>query len=435
LNRKSTTSSPRWNTWRALLGGAARLGPLTRFTVFVAITFLVAFGAYAALASSSAPHMGLLAAVLAGSAAVSLLVGHAAHRLSLLRRSPRILWTLLAGYALVGVLTLLGVLAAALLMFINTADVRLVAVLMIFGVGLAVSFGYLLSTGLSRDARRLVEATDLVASGRFDVRVETKGQDEMADLAQAFNEMAKALAEAAGRQCALERMRLDLVAWAGHDLRTPLTSVRVIIEALADGVVSDPQTVQRYLQTAKRDIQVIGLLIDDLSLLAQVDAGGLQLTEDMDSLGRLVSELADSFSPQTQQKNVLLVKDVDPGMSEYVFDTLQMRRALSNLLDNAVRHAPEGGTVQVGARSTPEAAVVEVWNDGPPVDPEDLPRLFDRFYRGDKSRSRSTGKAGLGLAIAKAIVEAHGGTITAESGPDMGTRFRVTLPPAPRHTN
>ena len=107
-----------------------------------------------------------------------------------------------------------------------------------------------------------------------------------------------------------------------------------------------------------------------------------------------------------------------------------MRRALTNLLDNAVRHAPEGGTVRVGARSAGDGAVIEVWNDGPPIDPEDLPHLFERFYRSDKSRSRSTGRAGLGLAIAKAIVEAHGGTITVESEPDRGTRFVLTLPPA-----
>jgi signal transduction histidine kinase len=407
------------------------MGPLSRFTVCVAVTFIVAVGAYAALASPSLPDLGVVALLFFASAVLSLVVGQLAHRLSWLKRSPRILWTLVAGYALVGFVTLLGVIVSALMMFINTEDVRLVAVLLLFGVGIAISFGYLLAMGLSGDARRLVAAADQVAKGRFDIRMEPQGRDEMADLARAFNEMAEALAEAADRQRAVERMRLDLVAWAGHDLRTPLTSVTVIVEALADGLVTDPQTVERYLQTARRDLQVLSLLIDDLSLLAQIDAGGLHLTKSIDSLGRLLSELADSFSLQTRQKNVRLTKEIGQELEPSPFDTLQIRRALTNLLDNAVRHAPEGGIVRVGARSAGDGAVIEVWNNGPPIDPEDLPYVFERFYRGDKSRSRATGRAGLGLAIAKAIVEAHGGTITVESEPERGTSFVLKLPYEP----
>jgi signal transduction histidine kinase len=405
---------------------------LSRFTVCVGVTFLVALGAYAALATPSLPDLSIVALLFFASALLSLLVGQLGYRLSWLKRSPRILWTLVAGYALVGVITFLGVLVSALLMFINAEDVRLVAVLLLFGVGVAISFGYLLAMGLSEDARRLVAATDQVAKGRFDTRMEPRGRDEIAGLAQAFNEMTEALADAADRQRAVERMRLDLVAWAGHDLRTPLTSVTVIVEALADGLVSDPQTVERYLQTAKRDLRVLSLLIDDLSLLAQIDAGGLYLERSLDSPSRMLSELADSFSLQTRQKNVRLVKEIGKELEPSSFDTLQIRRALTNLLDNAVRHAPEGGTVRVGARSAADGAVIEIWNDGPPIDPEDLPLVFERFYRGDKSRSRTTGRAGLGLAIAKAIVEAHGGTITVESRPDRGTSFVVTLPQGPR---
>lgn len=401
---------------------------MSRFSVCVGVTFLIALGAYAALATSSTPGVDLVALILLASAALSFVVGLLAYRLSWLRRSPRILWTILAGYAFVGVITLLGVLVTALMMFISTDDVRLVAALMLFGVGIAVSFGYLLSTGLSREARRLVTATDQVAQGRFETRIEPRGRDEMAGLARAFNDMTEALADAAEKQRAVERMRLDLVAWAGHDLRTPLTSVTVIVEALADGLVTDPETAERYLQTAKRDLRILSLLIDDLSLLAQIDAGGLHLTRHVGSLGDLLSEVADSFSLQAQQKSVHMLKKIDEPLEPSSFDTLQIRRALTNLLDNAMRHAPEKGTVQVKAASTAEGNVIQVWNDGPSIDPRDLPHLFDRFYRSDKSRGRTTGRAGLGLAIAKAIVEAHEGTITVLSEPDLGTRFTVTLP-------
>lgn len=392
------------------------------------ITFLVALGVYAALASSSMPGVGLVALILLASAALSLAVGLLAYRLYWLRRPPRVLWTILAGYVFVGVITLLGVLATALMMFISADDVRFVAVLLLFGVGIAVSFGYLLSVGLSREATRLVSAADQVALGRFDVRVEPRGRDEMAELALAFNEMTQALADAADRQRAVEKMRLDLVAWAGHDLRTPLTSVTVIVEALADGVVTDPHTAERYLETARRDLQVLSLLIDDLSLLAQIDAGGLHLAQGTGFLSSLVTEVADSFALPARQKNVHLAKEIDRETEPSSFDPLQMRRALTNLLDNAVRHTPEGGTIRVGARFTADGAVLEIWNDGPPIDQDDLPHLFERFYRSDKSRGRATGKAGLGLAIAKAIIEAHGGTITVQSDQEQGTSFILTLP-------
>ncbi len=312
-------------------------------------------------------------------------------------------------------------------MFIKTEDVRLVAVLLLFGVGITLSLGYLLAMGMSGEASRLVAATDRVAQGQFDVRLEPRGRDEMAALARAFNEMTKALADATDTQLAAERTRLDLVAWAGHDLRTPLASVTVIVEALADGLVTDPATAERYLQTAKRDLRVLSLLIDDLSLLAQIDAGGLQLARRVDSLDRLLSEVAESFSLQAQQKDVHLMKETEEGLELTSFDPLQLRRALTNLLDNAVRHAQEGGTVRVEARSIADGALVEVWNDGPPIHPEDLPHVFDRFYRSDKSRSRTTRGAGLGLAIAKAIIEAHGGMLTVESQLERGTRFILTL--------
>ncbi|HLA80942.1 MAG TPA: HAMP domain-containing sensor histidine kinase [Thermoleophilia bacterium] len=394
--------------------------------MLVGLSFLVALGVYAGLSLPSLRDLGIVALVLLGCAVLSLVAGHLAYVLPWLKRSPRIFWTLFAGHVLVGVLILLGVLTSALLMFIDSEDVRLVAAFLLFGVGIAVSLGYLLAMGMSEEAKRLVEATDRVAEGQFDVRIQPRGNDEMASLARAFNAMTEALADSAAAQSAAERTRLDLVAWAGHDLRTPLTSVMVMVEALADGVVSDPETADRYLQTAKRDLRVLGLLIDDLSLLAQSDAGGLQLAGRVGSLEGLLSELAESFSPQARRKGVRVITDAQ-GVMPLCFDDLHVRRALTNIIENAVRHVREGGTVRVEARSQTGGARIQVWNDGPAIDPSDLPYIFDRFYRSDKSRSRTTGGAGLGLAIAKAIMEAHGGSVAVESEPDRGTRFILTL--------
>lgn len=409
---------------------AGTSGPLPRFYLLVGIAFLVALALYGALALPPWHDLGVVALVLLGCAFLSLLVGHLTYSLSWLKRSPRIFWTLFTGYALVGLLVFLGVLTSALLMFIDSEDVRLVAVFSLFGLGISISLGYLLAMGLSEQAKRLVEATDRVAEGQFDVYIEPRGRDEMATLTRAFNNMTKALDESAAGRLAAERARLDLVAWAGHDLRTPLASVTVLVEALADGVVTDPEAAERYLQTAKRDLRVLGLLIDDLSLLAQSDAGGLRLDADVDSLEVLLFELAESFSLQARQKDVRLLAEIE-GLRPLHCDGLLLRRALTNILENALRHVREGGTVRIQARPHDGGARIEIWNDGPAIDPDDLPHIFDRFYRSDVSRSRMTGGAGLGLAIAKAIVEAHGGGITVESEPEQGTRFIVTLAECP----
>jgi two-component system, OmpR family, sensor histidine kinase SaeS len=425
---RSTTQSPPGDMQPGSEDRSWFGSPFSRFVLFVVVSFAVAVGVYAGLAAPSSRDLGLLTLVLFVSALLSILVGYLVHRLSWFRRSPGILWTLLGGYVLVGVLTLLGVLAAALLMFINLEDVRLVAVLLVFGAGMAISLGYLLALGMSSETNRLVAATDRVAEGRFDVRIEPRGRDEIAALARAFNDMTQALAEAADKQHALEQMRLDLVAWAGHDLRTPLASVMVIVEALADGVVTDPQTVERYLETAKRDLRVLSLLIDDLSFLARIDAGGLDLDRQAGSLGDLLDEVGESFALRAEQNRLRLVVETEEGLQVSTFDALQIRRALTNLVDNAVRHAGAGGEVRVQARSRDRGVLVEVWNDGPSIDPKDLPHVFDRFYRSDESRTRATGGAGLGLSIAKAIVEAHGGTISVKSEPGQGTTFAVSLP-------
>jgi signal transduction histidine kinase len=429
LNR-SRTAEQSGHQERVGSGRTRFASPFARFVLFVVVSFVVAVGVYAGLAMPSSRDLGLLALVLFVSALLSIAVGYLIHRLSWFRRSPGILWTLLGGYVLVGMLTLLGVVASALLMFINAEDVRLVAVLLVFGAGMAISLGYLLALGMSSEANRLVAATDQVAEGKFDVRVEPRGHDEIAALARAFNDMTEALADAADKQQALEQMRRDLVAWAGHDLRTPLASVTVIVEALADGVVTDPQTVERYLETAKRDLQVLSLLIEDLSFLAQIDAGGLDLNKEIHSLNQLLSEIAESLALRAEHKGVSLVVEADQNLKPFLFDVLLIRRAVTNLLDNAVRHAAAAGKVSVAARSSGQMAVLEVWNDGASIDPKDLPHVFDRFYRSDESRTRSTGGAGLGLPIAKAIAEAHGGTITVESGAERGTLFALSLPVA-----
>jgi signal transduction histidine kinase len=218
------------------------------------------------------------------------------------------------------------------------------------------------------------------------------------------------------------------VAWIGHDLRTPLAAIRVIVEALADGVVEDPATVERYLRTAQHQIGSLSSLLDDLFDIAQIDAGGLRLDRQPNSMCDLISDTIEAFTALAEHRGVTLEGSATPDVDPVLMDVQQVGRVLSNLLDNALRHTPEGGTVQMTASTMPDNVQVEISDTGEGISEEDLPHVFERFYRGEKSRSRATGGAGLGLAIAAGIVEAHGGQIGVESTVGRGTRIWFTLP-------
>ena len=253
----------------------------------------------------------------------------------------------------------------------------------------------------------------------------------MAHLGNSFNEMAAQLQAVEAKQKTLDTLRRDLIAWVSHDLRTPLTSIRAILEALADGIVDDPATIQRYLRTAQQDIRQLSLLIDDLFEMAQVDAGGLQLQPAWTALTDLVSDTIESFSELAKRQGVQLNGSIAPGTDPVYLDAQRISRVLANLVSNALRHTPSGGAVRIRAAREGARVLVEVEDSGEGIKPDDLPHVFERFYRGEKSRNRATGGAGLGLAIARGVIEAHGGQIAVESTPGQGTRFHFHLPLRP----
>ena len=239
--------------------------------------------------------------------------------------------------------------------------------------------------------------------------------------------MAEQLQENTKKQKELDFLRRDLIAWIGHDLQTPLASIRAIIEALADEMVDDPETIQRYLITAKKDVRSLSLLIDDLFQMAQLDAGGLTIHKEMNSISDLVSDTVESFSELAQKQGVQLAGKVAPGFDHFYLDAPRISRVFNNLVTNALRHTPSGGVIDIQVIPQADHAIIEVSNSGEMIPSEDIPFLFERFYRGEKSRSRATGGSGLGLAISKGFVEAHGGTIGVESQPGR-TCFFFTLP-------
>jgi signal transduction histidine kinase len=239
--------------------------------------------------------------------------------------------------------------------------------------------------------------------------------------------MAERLQEADEQQRELEHLRRDLVAWASHDLQTPLTAIRVQIEAVADGVVDDPATIQRYLRTTQRQVNELSLLIDDLFQMAQIDAGGFVIHASACSLSDIISDTLESFTALASEQGIRITGIVEPGIDPVVLDAPRIGRVFSNLVGNSIRHTPAGGSVTICVGREGDAVVITVTDTGEGISAEDLPHVFERFYRGEKSRNRGTGGSGLGLAIAQGIVRAHGGEITVESQPGLGTSFRVSL--------
>ncbi len=399
-----------------------------RFTLGVLLIVAVSLAIFKMMMAPPLAELGLMALFLGLTALASALAGYGAYRLGWLTRSSSMRWTLLGGYALSSLLTFFNVWFSAQMMFASQHDLLLAIVLLIFASGMAMALGYFLSNTITDRIHLLQEAAERLAEGELTTRVPVNGKDEVAALAVAFNQMAARLEAADQKQRELERLRADLIAWVGHDLQTPLASIRAILEALADGMVDEPQTVSRYLNTAQRDVRSLSALIDDLFQMAQLDAGGLQLDRADASLADLISDTLESFSELASRQEVKLEGNADPNVDSVFMDTQRIGRVLNNLVGNALRHTPAGGQVTVTARRTASGVEVNVRDSGEGIRPADIPHIFERFYRGEKSRSRLTGGAGLGLAIARGIVEAHGGTMQVESEVARGTTFSFTLP-------
>lgn len=398
------------------------------FSVAIAITLAAAVATLYLLMQPSAEEMLSIALLLTVTAAVSLVAGYAAHRLGWVARSPRLSLTLLAGYGLASVLTFVNVWVTARLMFVSQHDLIMATVLLVFAGGIAMSLGYYLSTSITDGLRKITQSASQIARGQFGTRVPIAGRDELADLGRSFNEMASQLEDAAQRHRELDTMRRDLIAWVGHDLRTPLASIRAMAEALADGVVHEPEKVERYLSTMEKDIRTLSALIDDLFEMAQVDAGGLELELASVSVEELIAGTVARFAGRANSEGVTVRGSNLDEVGEAVLDRQKMGRVMDNLVDNALRHTPRGGRVEISARRKEDRLELNITDTGSGIPEHDLAYIFDRFYRTEKSRSRATGGSGLGLAIAKGIVEAHGGQIKAESARGQGTAITVLLP-------
>lgn len=399
-----------------------------RFIAGILLIFIASLAIFNMMMAPPLYELGLMALFLGITAFVSALAGYFAYRFGWMFFSPTLRWSLLGGYALSSLLTFFNVWFSAQMMFASEHDLLLAIVLLVFASGMAMVLGYFLSSTITERVHLLKNAAEKLAEGDLKTRVPVHGRDEVAMLARTFNQMAEQLEAVDSKQRELEQLRADLIAWVGHDLQTPLASIRAILEALEDDVVDDPKTIKRYLNTAQRDVRSLSALIDDLFQLAQLNAGGIPLDRAKSSLADLISDTLESFSELAARQQVKLEGSVDANIDPVTMDTQRIGRVLNNLIGNAIRHTPSEGEVRVHAQRKGLGVEVTVSDTGEGIRKEDLPHIFESFYRGEKSRSRTTGGAGLGLAISQGIVQAHGGELKVESEAGQGSRFTFNLP-------
>jgi len=329
------------------------------------------------------------------------------------------------GVTVLLVLITIGI--VAYLMFLNTHDAWLLLGMLVFAAGLSVIATLYLSRPAIRNIYRVIMAVREIGEGDLEVRVPAEASDEIGELARAFNTMAGRIKESLEREQALMTNRRELVESVSHDLRTPLSSLRVVIESLNDGVVTDESDVKRYLQTAQSEIMYLGQLVDDLFELSRIDAGLIRLHTEPVYLDELVAETVEAMTPQAARQGLVLGGEVVEGMAPVPADAVRLQRVLHNLVQNALMHTPAGGTVTIMARDRDGGVEVTVTDTGEGIAEEDLAGIFERNRR-PTGEDRRAGGSGLGLSIARGIVEAHGGNIRASSRPDDGSAFTFTLP-------
>jgi signal transduction histidine kinase len=380
------------------------------------------------------PPMGdikLLFASMGSTGIATVAVVYILYRRRAIQRFNSLRWTLLATIILTVVLVFVNVFLTAKFMYISYHDLTLTTALLVFAGVIAIISAHLISGVIIDRIQELAKAARQVAKGDLGTRITTEGNDELTDLAKTFNDMAYALQTVDEQKRLLEQARRDLIAWVSHDLRTPLASMRVMVEAMADGVVTDAQTVSRYHQNIQNEIQHLSRLIDDLFELAQLDTGKLTLERQTISLRDLISDTLGSMSVRAAQAGVKINGTVDEAVSTACLAPDKIQRVLYNLLDNALHHTPPDGQVTLLAKQQNDTIQIAIHNTGSYINPADLPHIFTSFYRGERSRMQTKDGyrgTGLGLAIARGFVEAHGGTITVESQPESGTTFTINLP-------
>ena len=288
----------------------------------------------------------------------------------------------------------------------------------IAATGVALILGGILAYTLTRSLRELTAATKEVEKGRLGYQVEVRSQDELGELAKSFNQMSAELERS-------NQLRREMTADIAHDLRTPLSVLTGYAEALSDEKL---QPTPEIFETMHSEALHLSHLVDDLKTLSLADAGELPLAYQRIAVDILLNRSASAYRVQAEGENITIGVDIPPQLPEIEVDVERMVQVLGNLMSNALRYTPPGGRITLSARQAGNQVQLSIADTGVGISAEDLPYIFERSYRGDKARRHPEGETGLGLSIAKSLVQAQGGTIGVESGTGKGTIFKITLP-------
>ena len=301
-------------------------------------------------------------------------------------------------------------------LFLNALNKILIGI-GIFSLIISVITGIFLARNLSKPILRTVEVTKDIADGRYETRIHgDAGTKEMDQLIGSINHLAESLEKQ-------ETLRRRLTADVAHELRTPLATVQTHLEAILEGVW---KPTRERLESCYDELTRLGNLVGDLENLAQVESENLKLNLTRVNLRELTDKTLGSYEKEFADKN--LTAAVKGSCSPVLADRDRISQVLINLISNAVKYTPDGGKIAITLSDTEESAVFSIQDNGAGIPEEELPFIFERFYRADKSRNRNTGGAGIGLTIVRSIVTAHGGTIDADSKPGRGSHFMFTLP-------
>jgi len=288
----------------------------------------------------------------------------------------------------------------------------------LIAAAVALVIGLILTRQITRPLRILISGARHLTKGELSYRVKVKSRDEIGELADSFNIMASSLEKG-------EKFRRQLTADIAHELRTPLTVIEGTVDGIIDGVF---QPNAEHLCSIKEQTALLTHLISDLRDISLAESGQLKLNLSLTDMVELVRRLVSNYTINAQEKNVGINLEEGLQIPDIQVDTVRMEQVISNLLTNAIRHTPSGGSITVSVRRDDEKLVISVADTGEGIDSEDLPYIFERFYRSGRSRSRKEGGTGLGLAIVKQMVEAHGGKVWAESESGIGSKFNILLP-------
>jgi signal transduction histidine kinase len=368
------------------------------------------------------------AAVLVAIGAASLIAAHAVVLARSHGRAGPLSRQFAFAVAIVIAPILLALVIIGLLMFVSGHDVELVGFIVVFVGVIAVVAGQRLAAAIMHDVEAVRDGLLAVGQGERELRISTTGSDELAELADAANAMIGQLQTEEDARDQSDAARRGLVAAVSHDLRTPITSLRLLADAVGDDIV-DGDTRRSYLDRMRTHIDALGSLIDDLFELSRLEAGDIRWSLERVPLRELVSETVEAMRVQADLKGVEVHAEVPIELGPARANPEKLQRVLFNLIQNAIRHTPADGSVVVRAEPVAGGIEIEVADTGDGIAVLDRDEVFKAFYRGGADASRTSAGAGLGLAVSRAIVEAHGGKIWLPESP-AGTRVRFSLPAA-----